>query len=305
MKENVEDLFSPNLWLSIPSEMLGALVITLVGCSTWLSWTTLSVVHTSLAFGLAVATVVWIFAHISGGHANPAVTLAALFTRRVSIIRGVLYIVSQIVGGILGAGILYGLTEGAELGGDLGVNKIVKISSAQAFGVECIVTFVFVLTFFASQDDKRCDLRGSSPLTIGLAAVACHLFAIPATSAGMNPARSFGPALIADKWEHHWVFWVGPLVGGLAAGLVYDYIFAAGATFAGAKKCLIRTKKPRAAPAAANEDAEKPALEEVKTDGIEMDESKLSEAPEKGDEVVEIETEKEKLLEDDKEAAKE
>jgi len=305
MKENVEDLFSPNLWLSIPSEMLGALVITLVGCSTWLSWTTMSVVHTSLAFGLAVATVVWIFAHISGGHANPAVTLAALFTRRVSIIRGVLYIVSQIVGGILGAGILYGLTEGAELGGDLGVNKIVKISSAQAFGVECIVTFVFVLTFFASQDDKRCDLRGSSPLTIGLAAVACHLFAIPATSAGMNPARSFGPALIADKWEHHWVFWVGPLVGGLAAGLVYDYIFAAGATFAGAKKCLIRTKKPGAAPAAANEDAEKPALEEVKTDGIEMDESKLSEAPEKGDEVVEIETEKEKLLEDDKEAAKE
>jgi len=313
MKENVEDLFSPNLWLSIPSEMLGALVITLVGCSTWLSWTPMSPLHTALAFGLAVATVVWIFAHISGGHANPAVTLAALFTRRVSIIRGILYIVSQIVGGILGAGILYGLSEGAEvegapITGELGVNKVrAGLSSAQGFGVECIVTFVFVLTFFASQDDKRCDLRGSSPLTIGLAAVACHLFAIPATSAGMNPARSFGPALIADSWEHHWVFWVGPLVGGLAAGLVYEYIFAAGATFAGAKKCLIRTKKPRAQPAPAEEE-EKTPLEEVKSDGIEMDESKLSEAPEKGDEVVEIESEeKEKLLDDSKieEAAKE
>lgn len=298
MKENVEDLLSPNLWLALPSEMLGALLITLLGCSTWL--TSPAPVPVALAFGLTVATVVWVFGHLSGGHANPAVTTAALFTRRVSIIRGVLYIVAQIVGGILGAGILYGLAP-ASYPDDLGSNKLDGVTSAQGFGVELIVTFLLVITFFASQDDKRTDLRGSAPLTIGVAVIACHLFAFKQTRCGMNPARSFGPALITSSWDDHWVFWVGPLTGGLLAGLLYEYIFAAGATFAGAKKCLLRAKKPRK-----QAEPEKAPLEEVKTDGIEIDESKLTE-PDAKEEVVEADPEKEKVVEEvnDKEAAKE
>lgn len=298
MKENVEDLFSPNLWLSLPSEFLGTLLITLLGCSTWVTWGTTyeaSSVHVALTFGLAVATVTWMFSHISGGHANPAVTLACLFTRRVSIIRGILYMVSQITGGIVGAGALYGLTaEAQQNASDLGINVVnPTLTSAQGFGVELIIGFVFVFTYFASQDDRRTDLKGSAPLTIGLAAVACHLFAFKATRAGMNPARSFGPALIADQWEHHWVFWVGPLTGGLMAGLIYEYIFSAGATFGGAKKCMLRVKKPRKS---AVEEPEKTPLEEVKSDGIEVEETKVGE--EKGDEVVDMEPsgEKEKLI---------
>lgn len=305
MKENVEDLCSPNMWLALPSEMLATLLITLLGCSTWIKFEdgfVPSTVHVALTFGLAVATVVWIFSHISGGHANPAITIAALFTRRVSIIRGVLYIVAQIVGGILGAGILYGLTPDEYQEG-LGINKLRgAVDEAQGFGVELIVTFLFVLTFFASQDDKRSDLRGSAPLTIGLAATVGHLFAIPFTRAGMNPARSFGPALIVDMWDDHWVFWVGPLTGGLLAGLVYDYIFSAGATFAGVKKCMLRTKRPLKTKAKA-EDPEKAPLEEVKVDGIELDEAKPEE-PEKeaAEEVVEAELEKPKEVEETKEA---
>ncbi|CAL1538599.1 unnamed protein product, partial [Lymnaea stagnalis] len=181
--------------------------ITLLGCGTWISWQGQGpdVVRVALTFGLAVATVVWIFSHISGGHVNPAVTIAALFTRRVSIIRGILYIVAQVVGGIVGAGILYGLTPSVKQG-NLGSNVLnVNVSAAQGFGVELIVTFVYVLAVFSSLDDKRTDLRGSSPLTIGLAVVVCHLFAIPYTGASLNPARSFGPALIMDVWENHWV----------------------------------------------------------------------------------------------------
>jgi len=299
MKENMEDLLSPNLWLALPSEMLGTLLITLLGCSTWLTWPAgSSYVHVALTFGLAVGTVVWVFSHISGGHANPAVTAAALFTRRVSIIRGLLYIVAQIVGGILGAGILYGLSP-MKFQGGLGVNKLgAEVTSAQGFGVELIASFLFVITFFASQDDKRTDLRGSAPLTIGLAAVVCHLFALPYTRASLNPARSFGPAVITDSWEYHWVFWVGPIVGGLLAGLLYEYIFAAGATFAGARKCLLRTKKPRKPT-----EPEKAPLEEVKTDGIEIDESKFTE-PEAKEEVVEADPEAPKAVEEinDKEA---
>lgn len=304
MKENVEDLLSPNLWLALPSEMFGTLLITLLGCSTYISWDGAgsSPVHKALAFGLAVATVVWVFRHISGGHANPAVTLAALFTRRVSIIRGFLYILFQLFGGITGAGILYGLTPASKQG-SLGGNAISDtsmVTEAQGFGIECMITFLFVLTFFASQDDKRSDLKGSAPLTVGLAAVACHLFALPATSCGMNPARSFGPAVVMGVWDNHWVFWVGPLVGGLVAGLVYEYIFAAGATFAACKKCLLRTKRPRKP----QPEEEKAPLEEVKTDGIELEEAKVEE---KQDEVIEVEAdaEKEKLVDAENEPAKE
>ncbi|KAH9505758.1 Aquaporin-4 [Bulinus truncatus] len=294
MKENVEDLRSANLWLALPSEFIGTLIITLLGCGTWIQWGSNAqpdTVRVALTFGLAVATVVWIFSHISGAHVNPAVTVAALFTRRVSIIRGVLYIIAQVIGGIVGAGILYGLTPSQALG-TLGANELRSyVSSAQGFGVELLVTFVYVLAVFSSLDDKRTDLRGSFPLTIGLAVVVCHLFAIPYTKAGLNPARSFGPALIVNFWEKHWVYWVGPIAGALLAGLSYDYIFSAGATFAGAKKCLLRTKKSRKQP-----EPEKAPLEEVKTDVVEIDETKLDEGdkplvaeadPEKGKEATE------------------
>ncbi|XP_059172987.1 aquaporin AQPAe.a-like [Physella acuta] len=271
MKENVEDLRTPNLWLALTSEFAGTLIITLLGCGTWSSWQLGGgSVPTALTFGLTVATVVWVFNHISGGHVNPAVSIAALFTRRVSIIRGVLYIIAQVVGGIVGAAILYGLTP-VKYHGILGANVLApEVTSAQGFGVELLVTFVYVLTFFACLDEKRTDLRGSAPLTIGLAVVVCHLFAIPYTRAGLNPARSFGPALIMNTWEGHWVFWVGPIAGALLAGLLYDYIFAAGATFAGAKKCLLRTKKPRK-----QAEPEKAPLEEAKNDVIEIEETKL------------------------------
>lgn len=178
MKDNVEDLLSPNLWRSLACETLGTLVIVLLGCGAWVPWSAPDVVQISLAFGLAVGTTVWIFTHISGGHFNPSVTAAALVTRRVSIIRGVLYIVAQIIGGILGAGALYGLTP-ATRRGDLGATIISSdLTAAQAFGVELLITFLFVLAVFASRDSARTDLGGSSPLTIGLAVVVCHLFAV-------------------------------------------------------------------------------------------------------------------------------
>nr|KAG5703455.1 hypothetical protein BaRGS_022504 [Batillaria attramentaria] len=187
MKENVEDLLSPNLWRSLACETVGTLVIVLLGCGAWIQWGDPTkvgyerdVVQIALAFGLAVATMVWTFGHISGGHFNPAVTAGALVTRRVSIIRGVLYFIAQVLGGILGAGILYGLTPETKRG-DLGATVIstqFKVTAAQAFGVEMLITFVFVLSFFASRDKARTDLAGSSPLTIGLAVVVCQLFAV-------------------------------------------------------------------------------------------------------------------------------
>ncbi|BFZ19681.1 hypothetical protein BsWGS_22720 [Bradybaena similaris] len=268
MEENVDDLLTPNLWLSLVAEFTGTLVITLLGCGAWL--TGAGVVQIALTFGLIVATVAWVFNHVSGGHFNPAVTFASLFTRRVSIIRGVLYIIIQIAGAISGSGILYRLTRrGNE--GNLGANQLFPdVTTAQGFAIELLITFVYVLAVSASGDEKRSDLKGSAPLTIGLAVVTCHLFAVPFTGAGMNPARSFGPALIAGAWKDHWVFWVGPVVGGALGGLLYEYAFASGATFTGLKQCLLHTKRPRKHP-----EPEKAPLEEVKDEVIEIEESKL------------------------------
>ena len=177
----MEDLLSPNLWRSLAAETFGTLVVVFLGCGAWIPWdlpNKPTVVQISLTFGLAVGTMVWCFSHISGGHLNPAVTAAKLVTRHVSIVRGLLYIVAQVLGGILGAGILYGLTpEG--LRGNLGATLLNKsVTPAQGFGVELIVTFVLVMAVFASNDDQRKDLRGSAPLTVGLAVVVCHLFAV-------------------------------------------------------------------------------------------------------------------------------
>jgi len=181
MKENLEDLLSPNLWRSLACETVGTLVIVLLGCGAWIQWVQggINVVQIALAFGLSVATMVWSFAHISGGHFNPALTAATLVTRRVSIIRGVLYIIAQVLGGILGAGVLYGLTP-ESMRGDLGATVIAgaDVTAAQAFGVEMLITFIFVLSFFASRDSARSDLAGSYPLTVGLAVVVCQLFAV-------------------------------------------------------------------------------------------------------------------------------
>nr|AOS89750.1 aquaporin [Helix pomatia] len=270
MEENVDDLLTSNLWLSLVAEFTGTLAITLLGCGAWL--TGANVVQIALTFGLTVATMAWVFNHISGAHFNPAVTIASLFTRRVSIIRGVLYIIIQIAAAISGSGILYRLTpRGTQQ--NLGANELSpEISTAQGFGIELLITFVYMLAVSASGDEKRSDLKGSAPLTIGLAVVTCQLFAIPYTRAGMNPARSFGPALIVAAWKDHWVFWLGPLVGATLAGLLYEYIFAAGATFTGLKQCLLQTKRPRKQP-----ESEKAPLEEVKDEVIEIDESKVDE----------------------------
>lgn len=183
MRENLEDLTSPNLWRAAAAELLGTLFLVFFGCATATGQqnqadTTVDYVQISLTFGLIVGTMVWGIAHVSGGHINPAVTLAALVTRRVSIVRALMYIVSQLIGAIVGAAILFGLTPAAARGG-LGVNGMSgDVTEAQGFGVEVMITFVLVFTVLASIDEKRTDLKGSAPLTIGLAVAVGHLVAV-------------------------------------------------------------------------------------------------------------------------------
>ncbi|XP_035221956.1 aquaporin-5-like isoform X2 [Stegodyphus dumicola] len=98
------------------------------------------------------------------------------------------------------------------------------LSTWQAMGLELVLTFIVAFTMCATADPNRKSL-GSDALAVGLAYLVCSLIALPATGASMNPARSLGPAFVMNTWTNHWVYWSGPVLGGLLAGLIYEYIF--------------------------------------------------------------------------------
>jgi aquaporin-4 len=254
----INELKSIQFWKAVIAEYLGTLLLVFMGCSVCLDgWQTgtavVTIVQISLTFGLAVATVVWCIAHVSGGHINPAVTAGMLVTRKITVVRAIFYILAQSLGAIAGAGLLYHIhphdPQNTKLGNTV-VDKNVSLGSA--FGMELIITFVLVFTVFASCDKYRKDLGGSVPLTIGLSIALCHMFAIKYTGSSMNPARSFGPAVVAgiwkgqwvrrddsefvsNLWANHWLYWLGPITGGILAGLLYDLVFAADSSLQKAK----------------------------------------------------------------------
>uniref|UniRef100_A0A8C6UJF4 Aquaporin-4 n=1 Tax=Neogobius melanostomus TaxID=47308 RepID=A0A8C6UJF4_9GOBI len=208
-------VWTKDFWRAVTAEYLATLIFVFLGVGSTINWHAgtdnpppADLVLISLCFGLSIATMVQCFGHISGGHINPAVTAAMVVTRKLSLAKGMFYVVAQCLGAITGAGILYMVTSSVSLGHGL--------------VVEIIITFELVFTVFATCDPKRTDLGGSAALAIGVAVAIGHLFGIPYTGASMNPARSFGPAFL---WINNWIYWLGPILGGLLAAGLYEYLY--------------------------------------------------------------------------------
>ncbi|GER57715.1 plasma membrane intrinsic protein [Striga asiatica] len=189
------------------------------------------------AFGGMIFILVYCTAGISGGHINPAVTFGLFLGRKVSLIRAVLYMVAQCLGAICGVGFVkaFQKTYYNTYGG--GVNVVAHgYNKGVGLGAEIIGTFVLVYTVFSATDPKR-SARDShvpvlAPLPIGFAVFMVVLATIPITGTGINPARSFGAAVIYNKdkaWDDHWIFWVGPFVGAAIAAFYHQYILRAAA----------------------------------------------------------------------------
>ncbi|HMG18708.1 MAG TPA: MIP family channel protein [Gemmatimonadales bacterium] len=180
----------------------------------------------ALAHGLAIAVLVAATARISGGHINPAVTFAAVITGRMKAGPGVLYVAAQLVGAVVGALLLDAVLV-SEVEGNLGAHQLSDTALSSDFAgliVEIILTFMLVFTVFAVAIDPR-GPSNLAPIAIGLAVLIDHFVGVPLTGASMNPARSFGPALVANAWDDHWVYWIGPLAGGALAGLIYYFVY--------------------------------------------------------------------------------
>ncbi|XP_065357022.1 aquaporin AQPAn.G isoform X2 [Calliphora vicina] len=210
------------LWQSLIGEFLGNLILNFFACGACTQPE--DGTFKALAFGLGVFMAITIVGHLSGGHVNPAVTLGMLVAGRVSVIRAVLYIIFQCLGAIAGTAAVRTLLDEAYYNGLGHTNLAANITELQGLGIEFFLGLVLVLTVFGACDANKPDSRYTAPLAIGMAVTLGHLGTIHYTGASMNPARTVGTAFATNNWEAHWVYWAGPILGGIAAALIYTQI---------------------------------------------------------------------------------
>ncbi|XP_048250980.1 aquaporin-4-like isoform X2 [Haliotis rufescens] len=211
-------------WRAVIAEFLATLLFVFLGSASAVLETNL--VKISLAFGLAIMAMIQMFGHVSGGHINPAVSIAMAVSMNISVLRAFLYVVAQTIGAIIGAFILKGVTPSA-FHGNLAVtniNSALGVTQAQGFGVELLLTFTLVFVIYGTVDANRPNF-GSASLAIGLTVAMGHFSAISYTGASMNPARSLGSAVASNSYANHWIYWVGPIAGGVLASVLYKWVF--------------------------------------------------------------------------------
>ncbi|XP_040384264.1 probable aquaporin TIP4-3 [Oryza brachyantha] len=177
------------------------------------------------AHALVVAVMVSAGLHVSGGHINPAVTLGLAVGGHITLFRSALYVLAQLLGASLACLLLAALAAGEPVP----VHALAaSVSAARGVLMEAVLTFSLLFAVYATVvDQQRRGAAGGAlgPLLVGLVVGANILAGGPYSGASMNPARSFGPALVAGDWADHWVYWAGPLIGGPLAGLLYESLF--------------------------------------------------------------------------------
>ncbi|KAJ0083780.1 hypothetical protein Patl1_30566 [Pistacia atlantica] len=187
------------------------------------STTPAGLIAAALAHGFGLFVGVAVGANISGGHVNPAVTFGAFVGGHISLVDGILYWIGQLLGSTVACLLLKFATNGM-------TTSAFALSSGvtvwNAFVFEIVMTFALVYTVYATAiDPKKGSVGVIAPLAIGLVLAANILAGGAFDGASLNPAMSFGPALVSWDWTNHWIYWAGPLIGGGIAGLVYETFF--------------------------------------------------------------------------------
>ena len=214
-------------------EFIGTLMLVLLGCgSAVIAGSYIGVIGVALVFGLAIVAIAYSVGRISGGHVNPAVSLAMLINKKISVKDFCGYVVAQILGAFAGAGLLsliINMTKLQGLGIGLGENGFggttgLGLTMEGALVVEIIATFIFVLAILGvTHNEKHSSMAG---VVIGLVLTLIHLVTIPLTGTSVNPARSLAPAVLVggEALSQVWVFIVAPLAGAAIAAVVWKFL---------------------------------------------------------------------------------
>lgn len=220
------------------AELVGTLWLVLGGCGSAVLAAAfpdlgIGLLGVSLAFGLTVLTAAYSLGPVSGGHFNPAVTVGLWAGGRFPVSQVLPYIVAQVIGGVLGAGILYVIASGAPgfsvadgfAANGFGEHSPGEYSMMAGAVTEVVMTFMFLIVILGSTHHRA--PVGFAGVAIGLALTLIHLISIPVTNTSVNPARSTGPALFVGDWatSQLWLFWVMPIVGAALAGFVHRAVF--------------------------------------------------------------------------------
>lgn len=217
------------------AELFGTFWLVFGGCgAAVIHGSQIGTLGIAFAFGLTVLTMAYAIGHVSGCHLNPAVTLGLWASKRFPTKDVPLYIIAQVIGGILGAGLVYCIASGQPGGYDL-ANGLAANGYADhspggyslyaAFTAELALTFAFLFIILGSTSEKA--PKGMAPIAIGLGLTLIHLIGIPVTNLSVNPARSLGPAVYVGDWalSQVWLFWLAPILGAIICGLVYRFFF--------------------------------------------------------------------------------
>ena len=228
----IEEFTSIEAWRASFIEFLAAALFVFLGAGSVIVTGSLTdgeltvprLLTIAFAHGLAIAFLAFATANVSGGHMNPAVTFAAVMTKKITGARGMMFVAAQLAGAVIGALMLLAtIPDAADT--NLGAHALGSdVSITMGLIMEIVVTLILVFVIFATAVDPG-GIAPLAPLAIGLTVLVDHLVAIPITGASMNPARSFGPALVSGEWANHWIYWLGPMLGGAFAGVMYQVVF--------------------------------------------------------------------------------
>ncbi|KVH90755.1 Aquaporin-like protein [Cynara cardunculus var. scolymus] len=195
-----EEVRHPSAIKAFVAEFISTLIFVFAGQGSGMAFTKITggaptspagLVAASLAHGFGLFVAVSVGANISGGHVNPAVTFGAFIGGNITLLRGIFYIIAQLLGSV----------------------------------VACLLLFFSTGVYATAIDPKKGDIGTIAPLAIGLVVAANILAGGAFTGASMNPAVAFGPAVVSWDWGSHWIYWAGPLIGGGLAGAIYELIF--------------------------------------------------------------------------------
>jgi aquaporin Z len=203
------------------AEVLGTFILVGMGSlavvsATGLGQTTLVMLVAPFGFGLGLFAALTIFGHVSGGHFNPAVSLAAIFDGRIDVLPGLGYMVAQVIGALLASLMILAVISKDAVAATVSAGGV---GEPGAFAVETILTAIFVAVILTVTQRQP----SMAPLAIGLTLMAIHFAAIPVSGASVNPARSLAPAMVAGKYTGLWAYLAGPMLGGLIGWGVYRF----------------------------------------------------------------------------------